>query len=295
MTVVAHGDLDSVVRDAYLARLGVDAQPPSVEALVLLHQAHAQTVPWETVWIHHGAGWGIDPDTSARRIATEGRGGYCFHLNGAFGLLLVSLGYRVTRHAGGVHGPDGPDGVVVDNHLVLVVHDLPDDTNPGGLWYVDVGLGDALHEPLPLSSGQHRQGPFRFTISTIHDGDADWHLAHDPRGAFPGMAWQATPSAMDAFAERHAWLSTSPDSIFVKILIAQRRDAHGADVLRGLALARVADKTHETRLSSQGELVDALGDVFGINLTGLPSADMEALWSRTEAAQLEWEAAQAPT
>jgi N-hydroxyarylamine O-acetyltransferase len=46
------------------------------------------------------------------------------------------------------------------NHLVLTVRGLPADTNPGGVWYVDAGLGDALHEPIPLIAGEYRQGPF---------------------------------------------------------------------------------------------------------------------------------------
>ena len=35
------------------------------------------------------------------------------------------------------------------NHLVLVADGLPTDDNPGGRWWVDVGLGDAFRDPLP--------------------------------------------------------------------------------------------------------------------------------------------------
>ena len=84
------------------------------------------------------------------RVAVQHRGGYCFHLNGAFSELLRSLGYDVVRHVGGVHGPEGATGEEMANHLVLTVRNLPNDANPDGTWYVDVGLGDALHEPLPL-------------------------------------------------------------------------------------------------------------------------------------------------
>ena len=35
---------------------------------------------------------GIDPTDALIRIAFQGRGGYCYHLNGAFGSLLRSLG-----------------------------------------------------------------------------------------------------------------------------------------------------------------------------------------------------------
>ncbi len=117
---------------AYLARLDVEAEPPSVDALRRLHRAHVERIPYESVWIHLGEQWGIDPTDSLRRIAHDGRGGYCFHLNGALAELLAALGYQVTRHVGGVHGPDGPSEAALTNHLVLLVHDLPDDTNPEG-------------------------------------------------------------------------------------------------------------------------------------------------------------------
>jgi arylamine N-acetyltransferase len=63
-----------------------------------------ERVPYETFWIHLDQAWGIEPEASLRRVARDGRGGYCFQLNGSLSLLLDALGYRVTRHVGGVHG-----------------------------------------------------------------------------------------------------------------------------------------------------------------------------------------------
>ena len=68
---------------------------------------------------------------------------------------------------------------------VLVVHDLPDRDSPDGPWYVDAGLGDALHEPLPLVPGTYPQGPLRFELQATDDGVGDWHLTHDPRRLLP--------------------------------------------------------------------------------------------------------------
>src|SRR6185369_3352699 len=65
------------LRTAYLRRLGVNARSPSVDALQELHRRHVERVPYETMWIHAGEAWGIDPLDSAVRIALEDRGGYC--------------------------------------------------------------------------------------------------------------------------------------------------------------------------------------------------------------------------
>ena len=46
---------------SYLARLGLEAEPPSLDALQRLHRAQVERVPYETMWIHAGESWGIDP------------------------------------------------------------------------------------------------------------------------------------------------------------------------------------------------------------------------------------------
>ncbi|MFJ9118926.1 arylamine N-acetyltransferase [Streptomyces sp. NPDC102394] len=81
--------LDPDVRRAYLARLDVDPAPPSVEAMRLLVRRHAEHVPYETLWIQAGEAWNIDPYDSAARIALRGRGGYCYHMNGALSLFQL--------------------------------------------------------------------------------------------------------------------------------------------------------------------------------------------------------------
>ena len=91
---------------AYLHRLGLDPEPPSVEALFRIHRAHVERVPYETTWIALGEQWSIDVDLSVERVALGGRGGYCYHLNGSLARLLAMVGYQVSHHIGGVHGAE---------------------------------------------------------------------------------------------------------------------------------------------------------------------------------------------
>ncbi|MGZ6974851.1 MAG: arylamine N-acetyltransferase family protein [Acidimicrobiia bacterium] len=286
--------IDRSLRDAYLARLGVEAEPPSAEALFRLHRAQVERVPYETLWIHMGERWSVDPSASVARVATRQRGGYCFHLNGAFSELLRSLGYDVVRHVGGVHGPDGATEQEMTNHLVLTVHGLPTDSNPDGSWYVDAGLGDALHEPLPLVAGEYDEGPFHLVLRETPGGVGDWHLTHDPKGAFTGMAWRSAPTEIDAFAERNVWLSTSEESGFVKVLSAQRRDATGVDILRGLTKIRIGDRASTSTLTSEAELFDVIGGVFDLPVGSIEPDARAALWAKVHAAHVAWEAAGRP-
>jgi N-hydroxyarylamine O-acetyltransferase len=288
--------LPADVRAAYLARLGLEAEPPSVDALFRLHRAHVEGVAYETLWIQLGESWSVDAGESADRIANGRRGGYCFHLNGALSELLGSLGYAVARHVGGVHGPEGASDAEMTNHLVLTVADLPTDANPGGTWYVDAGLGDALHEPLPLVAGAYDQGPFHLELEDARGDGAigDWHLVHDPKGAFTGMAWRSAPAEIDAFAPRHVWLSTSPESGFVKFLTVQRRDATGVDILRGQSLCRIGAAEHASTLTSKAELIAALHEIFGFDVDAIGGDALDALWQKVHCAHLEWEAAGRP-
>jgi arylamine N-acetyltransferase len=245
--------------------------------------------------MHAGEAWGINPIDAAMRIVRHGRGGYCYHLNGAFSELLHTLGYAVTRHVGGVHGPGGPSTEELGNHLVLTVGDLPSEENPSGTWYVDVGLGDAMHEALPLTAGAYEQAPFHLVLEQTDDGVGDWHLAHDPRGGFAGMSWMTSPGAMEQLAAKHEWLSTSPDSPFLKVAMAERRDSTGVDVIRGLILSRVGEGvTSSEPLTKRADWFAAFADMFGLRFDELAPEVLDRLWEGVLAKHEAWDASGRP-
>ncbi|MDJ0384941.1 arylamine N-acetyltransferase [Streptomyces sp. G-G2] len=258
---------------AYLRRLRVDAPgPPGADALFALQRAHVERVPYENLDIQLGRAPGIDPELSARRFAA-GRGGYCFHLNGAFALLLEALGYEVTRHVGGV-SDDLASQQISGNHLALSVR------AQGAAYFVDTGLGDGPYEPVPLREGGYRQGGFDYTLTPLDDG-LGWSFAN-AGGPFPVMNFRSAPATMADFAAEHLRLSTAPDSGFVRTLAALRRDATGMDVLRGRTLSRVESGagTSKRELGSPEEFFGVLADVFGRELDDLDAADRAALWAR---------------
>ncbi len=283
--------LDADVRTAYLARLGLEAEPPSVDALTRLVRRQVERVPYETLWIQAGERWSTDPAMAARRIAESGRGGYCYHLNGALGLLLAALGYAVRGHVGGVHvGERTRDEL--GNHLVLTVSALPSAGNESGVWYVDAGLGDAIYDPLPLVAGGYDQPPFRLTLED--EGAGHWHLTHDPTGGFDGMSWSLAPARLDDFTATHTWLSTAPESGFVQVPMAERRDATGVEVVRGLIRSRIGAGAFAAEpIANEADWFDTLADDFGIRFDrGGP--ERERLWPAALAAHRAWEAAHRP-
>lgn len=275
---------------AYLRRLGVpDPGPPSVEGLRRLHRAHVERVPYETIRIHLGRPTTVEPAESVRRIVSGAGGGYCFHLNGAFAALLAALGYEVRRHVGGVQTRQAPEPVAPNaGHLALTVHGLP---GPRDAWFVDVGLGDALHEPIPLRPGAYAQGPFRYALGRSLTAPGGWRFDHDPGGSFTGMDFAPDPAGPADFAQRHAWLSTAPESGFTQVMVAQRRDAGGVDSLRGCLLSRWDGAGRAERdLETQSDWYSSLADLFGLTFPDVDSPERAALWRRVRSSHEAWRA-----
>jgi arylamine N-acetyltransferase len=204
-------------------------------------------------------------------------------MNGAFSVLLEALGYSVTLHRAGVQNHAVQNAGIFRNHLALTVKGLAD--APDTTWLVDVGLGDALHEPLPLRAGTYRQGPFTYALRPSDVAPGGWRFEHDRRGSFRAMDFDPAPAAMPDFAERHSFLWWSPESGFVRAFVAQRRDARGVDILRALTLSRIddAEPAPGTVLESPAAWFTALADIFGLTLDDVPSPDRDRLWRKVVA------------
>ncbi|MBB5867893.1 arylamine N-acetyltransferase [Allocatelliglobosispora scoriae] len=218
--------MDGGLVDAYLRRLGVTGAAPSPQFLARLHAAHVERATYTNLQIIRSAPVGIEPVEAAREIV-EGRHGYCFQLNSAFAWLLEALGFTVTLHSGLVpHVPKyGQDSPAL-THLTILVHDLD------GTWFVDVGLGDGMSEPLPLRAGSYRQGPFEYRLEPTPTVDG-WRFVHDPRGSFAYMQFSTAPVGLADFYPAHRQLSGAAGSPYKKYLLAQSRRPDRVETMRG--------------------------------------------------------------
>lgn len=170
---------------AYLKRIGMnDIKKPTLEYLIELQRTHVQYLSWQTVDIFAGRPVGISLQESIQLIL-QGRSGYCFHLNGAFSVLLRSLGYTVDWHRGGVQ-PHGEQPRVNSFHLGLSVL-LPDADPTIERWIVDVGLGGMPFEPLPLRYGTHGSAPFTYQLMPSSVAAGGWRLEYEPNGPSEGV------------------------------------------------------------------------------------------------------------
>lgn len=123
---------------AYFKRIGLE-MPDEItadgELLAKLHYAHCTTVPYENLDIIRHIPLSLDTDDLYRKVVVEGKGGYCFELNGLFGWFLRELGYKVEDCA--ARYLRGESSIPMRRHRVLKVTDCN-----GVIWCCDVGIGE---------------------------------------------------------------------------------------------------------------------------------------------------------
>ncbi|WP_274365851.1 arylamine N-acetyltransferase [Paenibacillus thermotolerans] len=132
--------MDERHQKRYLSCLQTEIRSPTLEYLRLLVTRHLHSIPFENLskfhyYLHQGTSgfqWLPDLETYLDHIERERLGGNCYILNIHFGRLLASLGFDVEA----VRATNG------NVHLANKV------TAEGRSYYVDVGYGAPLFEPL---------------------------------------------------------------------------------------------------------------------------------------------------
>jgi N-hydroxyarylamine O-acetyltransferase len=250
---------------AYLARIGFQGQPRvDAHTLRALHQAHLLAISYENLDIHLGRALTLETDSIYEKIVQQGRGGWCYEMNGLFAWALREMGFSVTLLASAVNR--AVHGLAAErNHLILRVRLERD-------YLVDVGFGNGFFQPLPLEPGLYQQGWQAFELAQMGD---HWRLIDHGSGG-PGYDFTLEPRQMGDFAAQCQHLQTAPDSGFVRAMVCYRF-MHGQIVnLRGLVLRRYGNGgLTETTLQDERAYHRTLTEVFGLRL---PDGDLAHLW-----------------
>ncbi|WP_225821254.1 arylamine N-acetyltransferase family protein [Streptomyces naphthomycinicus] len=264
--------------DAYLRRLGIDRpRRPTSEVLRELHLRHLRTVPFENLSIHLGEEIALDETRLLDKVTGARRGGFCYELNGAFGMLLTDLGYEVELLAGRVYDDEGRLGIPYD-HLALRVR-----TADGDTWLADVGFGAHSHYPLVYAERGDQEDPGgRFQVveagpdpAGVRGGDAsgagDLEVLRDGKAQY---RLETRARVLGDFAAGVWWHSTSPLSHFTRSLVCSRVTEDGGRItLSGRKLkTTAADGTRETREpATDEEVLEVYRECFGIELSCVPT------------------------
>jgi N-hydroxyarylamine O-acetyltransferase len=192
-------DVEDYLRRLEAVRPGV----PDLEALCELQRRHLESVPFENLGRYLGEQVDLEESALLDKVVRQRRGGLCYELNGAFGLLLRDVGFDVRLLAGRVMRRDGVFGPPLDHLALRVELDEP--------WLVDVGFGRFSIRPLRLTTTEEQPDPAgQFTVRPAPHGDVDvlcdgnvvYRLEVRPRELedFQAMAWWHANSPASPFA-----------------------------------------------------------------------------------------------
>jgi N-hydroxyarylamine O-acetyltransferase len=262
---------------AYLQRIGYQGVVrPDFQTLVGLHRAHLLTIPYENLDIHRGKTLSVDEDAIFDKIVRDGRGGWCYEMNGLFAWALKEIGFDVTLMGSTVNRQ--PTGRTIEgNHLVLLVQlERP--------YLVDVGFGNGFLEPLPLEEGVYQRGYLDYEL--WKDGDRWWFK--NQRFAPIGYDFTLDAHQLGDFAPQSHELQTWEESGFVRTTVCQRFTPAGFVMLRGAVLTTVTENGAEQgTIADAAEYREALENLFDLHLP-----DAEILWEKVWARHQDWLKAQ---
>ncbi|WP_437669964.1 arylamine N-acetyltransferase family protein [Sorangium sp. So ce131] len=262
-----------IALDAYLARIGHDGpRAPTLDTLRAISVLHLRAIAFENLDSWSGRRVDLSPAAIERKLVHGRRGGYCYEQNGLLSRALRALGFEVRGLAARVRW-GLPEGEIRPRSHMLLRVELAE-----GPYLVDVGFGaSAPVAPLRLVHDVEQKTPLETFRLRGEDGGQVLEVKS-------GEAWRAlywfdfTEQLAADYDLFNWWVSTHPESLFVRSLVAARPTATGRITLLDRELTyRHRDGAVEQRtLASADALRGVLEGEFGLDLSGLDGID-EAL------------------
>jgi N-hydroxyarylamine O-acetyltransferase len=255
--------MDSDTVAAYLSRIGARRPAaPTAAALRDLQRRHLETVPFENLSIHLGEPITLTEDALVEKIVHQGRGGFCYELNGLFAALLDALGFEVQLLAASMLSDGGARSSPPFDHMALLVE-------LDQRYLVDVGASTQAAHPLLLDWPEAQEDPCgSFLVVDAPHGDIEIVMNGEPF-----YRAERRPRRLSDFARPCWWHATSPDSHFRATPRCSRLTDTGRVTIR---VDRLQETVHgeriETTLTTDAEILAAYEKHFGFRLQRAPRA-----------------------
>lgn len=246
--------------EEYLNRIGIkERKNPSAEFLSELQEKHMLSVPFEDLDIPDRDVIILDTDRIFKKVIQNGRGGFCYELNGLFYVLLRELGFDAQMIEARVYNKERKDlGPPFDHMAILVKLE--------NTYLADVGFGDSFRRPVvfPGGSAEDVSGSYKienagnslYRLMKIEDGE--WMLKYE---------FTDTPRRLEDFGEMCVFQQTSPGSVFRSRMICTIATPGGRITLSEKSLTITNGQSKLKRdLAEPAEFYSLLKEYFGINL-----------------------------
>lgn len=234
-------------KEKYLGRIKIEKTnlSASLESLKYLQKQHLLNVPFENLDIYWKRPIVLEAEKFYEKIVGDGRGGFCYELNGLFYELLNEIGFQSKIISARVSNGSGGFGVEYDHLAILTKIDDEE-------FLVDAGFGDFTAEPLKFTlefEQQDENGTFRirkyaekYFEVVKKDGD-DWRSEYIFKDSARDLA---------EFAEMCNFHQTSPESHFTRGKVCSLMTMEGRKTLtdKKLIETKKVEKS-ETEINSE--------------------------------------------
>ena len=257
--------------DAYFRRIGYAGEhTPTLDTLRAVNRLHPQAIAFENLSPFMKWPVNLDAPSLEQKLIRAGRGGYCYEHNLLFSHVLTALGFPVRQLAGRVvlNLPD--DAMPPRTHMLMRV-----DLN-GQDYIVDVGFGlGTLTGPLRFEMGVEQSTPHE-TYRLIKAGE-DFVIQVKIEDRWVTLyRFDLQEQFLSDYEVRNWYMSTHPNSLFVRELLVARPDTDRRYTLRNKTLTvRYLNGVSERQLlDSVADLRAALKDIFLLTLPDTPDFDV---------------------
>lgn len=254
--------------ELYLKRLGFDAPPaPTLDALRALQQRHTAAFVFENIASFMHAPVPIDLPALRRKLLHEGRGGYCYELNGLFLALLRQLGFDARALTARVVIGSDADALTARTHQLALV------TIDGVAHVSDVGFGGMVATaPLRLDI-EIPQATAHEPCRLLRRDDGYLLSAQVAEEWRPMYVFDLRPQAAVDLEVGNWYVATHPDSGFRHQLRVARTGPGYRKTLRdgSFAIHRAGRDSERRELDGADAVIEVLQDEFELRLPEGPA------------------------
>jgi len=243
---------------AYFERIGYRGAPqPDRETLTAIMRRQLRAVPFENLDVQAGKVVSLVPEEIVDKIIGNGRGGYCYEVNGLFAMAVQALGmaYRFVAARPRTYASRRPR-----THMALIL------TFEGERWLFDLGFGShGIRAPMSLDCPDtdvlqdfdtyrlEKIGAERYLLRTVVEGQ--WADQYE---------FDLSAQEWVDFVPANFLNSKHPDSLFVQHLVAVRQTDEGRKILFDNTFKVIARGQTASRIVAAHERDAVLQHEFGL-------------------------------
>ena len=245
--------------DRYLQRMNWSGPiRVNMDTLLQLQEHHMLHIPFENLDVIQKVRIPLDAETYFRKVVLKHRGGFCYELNGLFNWLLRSLGFNSRLASATVKRPDG-GWTLTGSHACLIVEmEQP--------YLVDVGFGDSVRVPLPLSGEEREDVSGTYRMANSGDGKFELQQYMKQEGWKTRYRLDTALRTLNDFEEVCQFNQSSPRSPFTRRPLVSLATKDGRMTLSGNTFTTTRSGEKQKTVIDDKNMACVLKQYFGIEL-----------------------------